>query len=504
MATTPKKRRSRGAGGLIKIQSGNYAYQFTDANGKRCTKSLRTKDRKEAETKAKKYQKAVDAEDREEVLLQAAKARRIIDTKELALGKVWKAFMDTKPTTRQSTLGNYERNLRHFAEWLGVSRPSIESLGDVDTDTCRHYLQDLWGTGISAATFNQRRMSLQRIHKAVGKKHGFTNPWALTDSRKVNAQTRLPLNAEQAREVGRVFDNAKIQIPYREEMRVMFILGLYAGMREGDAAKLEWSSVDIEAGRLSYVPSKTGSRRAEVPILPPLADALRAMAGKGEKHVLPQIAEHFKRNAHYIRKETLKVLHRVTGKGKDHNKAVSGQRLVTRSAYGFHSLRHTFSTECAHAGVSVAYLSLMAGDAIKTLEKYYLHIGLATELVSGFETMPKMIEAKATTDPERAQLHRLAEELSIEAVRVLLKTADSLARDSVPWRDVCGDIRDNVPGTVLSGARAKAGLSQVELAGQAEIPQRHISEMENGKRTIGKDRARRLADVLNIPYQSLL
>lgn len=76
--------------------------------------------------------------------------------------------------------------------------------------------------------------------------------------------------------------------------------------------------------------------------------------------------------------------------------------------------------------------------------------------------------------------------------------------ESMAWQDVFPEAKDNLPGTVLSGARTKAGLTQVELAGQAGIPQRHISEIENGKRTIGRERARRLAEVLDIPYQSLL
>jgi plasmid maintenance system antidote protein VapI len=76
--------------------------------------------------------------------------------------------------------------------------------------------------------------------------------------------------------------------------------------------------------------------------------------------------------------------------------------------------------------------------------------------------------------------------------------------EAVPWRDIFPEVQDNMPGTVLSGARTKAGFTQVQLAEQSGVPQRHISEMEHGKRTIGKDRARRLASVLDIPYQTLL
>jgi hypothetical protein len=36
------------------------------------------------------------------------------------------------------------------------------------------------------------------------------------------------------------------------------------------------------------------------------------------------------------------------------------------------------------------------------------------------------------------------------------------------------------------------------------IPQRHISEMENSKRTVGKENARKLAEALNADYRAFL
>lgn len=47
-------------------------------------------------------------------------------------------------------------------------------------------------------------------------------------------------------------------------------------------------------------------------------------------------------------------------------------------------------------------------------------------------------------------------------------------------------------------------MTQVELAKRSGIPRRHISEMENGRRPIGKQNARKLADVLNIDPHLLL
>lgn len=45
---------------------------------------------------------------------------------------------------------------------------------------------------------------------------------------------------------------------------------------------------------------------------------------------------------------------------------------------------------------------------------------------------------------------------------------------------------ESEPGMSLAGARHKENLTQRQLSELTGIPQRHISEMENGKRPIGK------------------
>jgi len=56
----------------------------------------------------------------------------------------------------------------------------------------------------------------------------------------------------------------------------------------------------------------------------------------------------------------------------------------------------------------------------------------------------------------------------------------------------------------LRAYRNREGLTQKQLAELTGIPQHHISEMENGKRSIGKERAKRLADALHCDYRRLL
>ncbi len=56
----------------------------------------------------------------------------------------------------------------------------------------------------------------------------------------------------------------------------------------------------------------------------------------------------------------------------------------------------------------------------------------------------------------------------------------------------------------LKGLRTREGLTQEQLAHATGIPRRHLSEMENGKRAIGKKSAQTLADTLGTDYRSLL
>ena len=77
--------------------------------------------------------------------------------------------------------------------------------------------------------------------------------------------------------------------------------------------------------------------------------------------------------------------------------------------------------------------------------------------------------------------------------------------DSVPWREAYPECSEaQLIGKALAGARYREGLTQIKLSELTGIPQRHISEMENGKRPIGKEMAKRLGKALSISYKVFL
>jgi hypothetical protein len=87
----------------------------------------------------------------------------------------------------------------------------------------------------------------------------------------------------------------------------------------------------------------------------------------------------------------------------------------------------------------------------------------------------------------------------------LIDTAMAEPECFIPWREAFQEVTDeNLPGTCLRGARYKEGMTQRQLSELTGIPQRHISEMENAKRPIGRKNAKLFAEVLKTGYKVFL
>lgn len=75
-------------------------------------------------------------------------------------------------------------------------------------------------------------------------------------------------------------------------------------------------------------------------------------------------------------------------------------------------------------------------------------------------------------------------------------------RKKTSWREVAKkEIRQfSEAGVMLRGYRYKKNITQLELSKAIGVNQHHISKMENGKRPIGKEMAKRLAAFFETDY----
>lgn len=72
--------------------------------------------------------------------------------------------------------------------------------------------------------------------------------------------------------------------------------------------------------------------------------------------------------------------------------------------------------------------------------------------------------------------------------------------------DLFGNLtqKSGEPGVLLKGLRYREGLSQIEFAKKISISQTNLSAMENGRRIIGKELAKRIADIFGLNYRIFL
>jgi len=63
---------------------------------------------------------------------------------------------------------------------------------------------------------------------------------------------------------------------------------------------------------------------------------------------------------------------------------------------------------------------------------------------------------------------------------------------------------ERTSANMLIGARGKENITQIRLSELTGIPRRHISDMENGRRPIGKQNAKKLGKALNVNYRVFL
>lgn len=94
-----------------------------------------------------------------------------------------------------------------------------------------------------------------------------------------------------------------------------------------------------------------------------------------------------------------------------------------------------------------------------------------------------------------------------EMVKFISRLKNAASEKTFSAEEVLPELADDAqrPATMLRGARQKADMTQAELAAKLDdVRQHHLSEMENGKRPIGKDMAKRLAAVLKCDYRVFL
>jgi ribosome-binding protein aMBF1 (putative translation factor) len=114
------------------------------------------------------------------------------------------------------------------------------------------------------------------------------------------------------------------------------------------------------------------------------------------------------------------------------------------------------------------------------------------------------LEARFMGTSENIQRFRQAAR-RYNVVDVTIENPETATKDgNFTVEEVFPELLHNRAGVILRGYRSREELTQKQLSEMTGIPQRHISELEHGKRQAGKEWAKKLAAALNCDYRRFL
>ena len=375
---TEKKRRSKGSGSVYKKGHVYMARWVVTLDGHRkvFAKSTETGDKDEALKKLAEYVAPYRLGTREKVLRNQvaelggvkAQIQQFEDEKPaLDLTAAWTAYKDApnRPDSGQRTLEGYKSQFDRFTVWMQKNHPDLTELRSVTEEIAFQFAGEL-GRTLTPNSFNKYLVLLRRMWKVLHKTARLTlNPWENLDNKLLATHSRRELTIDELKSVCSAVSG---------EMRVLFAVGLYCGLRLGDAVLLKWSNVDLKRHVIFIVPAKTARRSNGKVLRIPLHGSLYSMladtsADDRHGYVMKELAELYERDDTALVKRISKVFEAC--KIVTRCKVAGYSRLGVD--VGYHSLRHSFVSLSANAGSSLAAVQAVVGHSNPAMTRHYLH-----------------------------------------------------------------------------------------------------------------------------------
>jgi integrase len=357
---------------------------YTLADGRRCFKSTKQSDRKKALEVSRGWEKAEQAAGRGD--LTEAQARKILDEilESVGEGPIRKAtvrdfFLNwltgKQLAKRETTSRRYKKAIEEFLDSLGAR--ADKSLGTLTPADVEHFRDVRTAQGVSAATV---KLDLKLVRSVLNTARRqaliLHNPAEAVD---------LPLVRSNERDVFAHDDVRALLKAATPDWKTAILLGYYVGPRLGDVASLTWDGVDLVDGTIFYTQSKTG-KKVVVPIHPDLEKHLLSIAGDSPTGFLcPSLGNVNIGGRSGLSKQFAALMAQA---GIDQHQIQSSKNRMF-SQLSFHSLRHSFSSALANAGISADVRMKLTGHKSVDVHQRYTHMQLEP-LKQAIATLPNL------------------------------------------------------------------------------------------------------------------
>ena len=395
------RRRMKGSGSLQQGASGIWMLRCS-INGKRVAKSTGTKDRAEAERFVRQFLAPYVKDNAEETFrrIKAAVASekmlsemREEDAPQLKLDDAWQVYRDSpfRRDLSRTTLEGKENVFSQFVRYMHDNFPAATEVRHVSRFHVEKYLIQM-REDFTASTYNNRLCVLREVFRNLMETAKMKeNPWDGFPLRANDSHVRRELTVE---ELGRLIDVARVEGP---EWRTLFAIGMYTGLRLGDCCKLTWAETDIVRSLIQKIPEKTKKYRkgrpVTIPIHKTLSDLLvQTPVERRQGFVLPTIGAWAASGRNGMGKVHHKIGKIFKNAGIVTSVSIEGRRHKAPEA-SFHSLRHTFVSMSANAGVPLHIVASIVGHESSAMTRHYFHENAAA-LAQAVESIPSISGSK--------------------------------------------------------------------------------------------------------------
>ena len=252
----------------------------------------------------------------------------------------------------------YSRYIRELVAGVGAE----VKIRDVTDGVADAFARRLAEGAISPNTYNKHLNGYALIWDTVMGVVGIaSNPWRTIPHKRLDTSVRRALTDDECE---------RLLAAAVGEMRTLLAIGLYTGLRLGDAVHLRRS--DIRDGAVFVERTRKTGAGVGIPLHPRLKSILDAQGG-GTDAFTPSLAKVYDKQGNSC---VVRLVRRVFAKcGIETSASVGandGRRA--RPLCGFHSLRSTFVTRCIAAGVPQAVVQTLVGHASQRMTQHYTHL----------------------------------------------------------------------------------------------------------------------------------
>jgi len=284
-----------------------------------------------------------------------------------------------------------ETELRSFLKYQQVANEFLSHIGtkadrvlrDITPADIRSWRDALKRKGLSAPTVNQAVKTLRMPFKAA-------NEAGYIDINPTKNAVR-PLKDKVSDVEKDVFRPEQIAallgVVPSEDWKGAILCGYYTGLRLRDIADLQWSVVDLDRRIITVTTRKTG-KTVTVPMHPEFATWLAGQTrGIGKAPVFPTLAGKSGGGKSGLSMAFKRIMERAGIRGRLLREANGAGR--SQSSLSFHSLRHSFNSAMANAGVSSELRQKLTGHASAKMNAQYTHHEL-DELRAAVSVIPSI------------------------------------------------------------------------------------------------------------------